>query len=70
MAQTSEATPPKLGVLLEEHEEAVQLSRQLIRLSIGARIAKREKDALAAERAAEDSIAKVVQLEEQLKTLL
>ena len=70
MAQTSEATAPELGVLLEEHQEAVQLSRELIRLSICARIADAEKEALAAERAAEESIAKVVQLEEQLKALL
>ena len=70
MAQTSGATAPALGVLLEEHEEAVRLSRQLIRLSICARVADREKDAVAAERAAEECIAKVVQLEEQLKALL
>jgi len=70
MAQTSEAAAPELGVLLAQHDEAVTLSRQLIRLSICARIAGGEKDALAAERAAEDCIAKVVQLEEQLKALL
>jgi hypothetical protein len=60
----------ELGVLLAEHEEAVKLSRQLIRLSICARIADREKDAVAAERSAEDCIAQVIQLEEQLKTRL
>ena len=70
MAQRSEAEAPGLGVLLEEHEEAVRLSRQLIRLSICARIADKEKDALAAERAAEECLAKVVQLEERLKALL
>jgi hypothetical protein len=61
---------PELRVLLEEHEEAVQLSRVLIRLSICARVAGVEEAALAAEQAAEDCIAQVVQLEEQLKTLL
>ena len=70
MAQTSEAAAPELGVLLAQHDEAVKSSRQLIRLSICARIADREEDARAAERAAEECIAKVAQLEEQLKTRL
>jgi hypothetical protein len=70
MAQISEAAEPELGVLLSQHDEAVKLSRQLIHLSICTRIADREKDALAAERAAEDCIAKVVQLEERLEALL
>jgi hypothetical protein len=68
MNQTVEKTgAPKLGILLHEHQEAVMLGRELIRLTICARVANRIEDALAAERAAEDCIAKAVRLEERLR---
>jgi hypothetical protein len=71
MAQTVAKAPvAKLGDLLQEHQEAVILGRELIRLSRCARVANRIRDALAAEQAAEDCIAKAIQLEEQLKTQL
>jgi hypothetical protein len=71
MAQTVEKTPvAKLGALLHEHQEAVTLGRELIRLSRRARVANRIKDAVAAEQAAEDCIAKAVLLEEKLKQQL
>ncbi|MDB6010359.1 MAG: hypothetical protein JWL65_2609 [Gammaproteobacteria bacterium] len=71
MAQTVEKIPvAKLGALLQEHQEAVILGRELIRLSMCARVANRIRDALVAEQAAEDCIAKAVLLEEQLKTQL
>jgi hypothetical protein len=71
MAQTAEKmVTPKLGALLTEHQEAVTAGRQLIRLAICARVANRNDDALAAERAAEEYIAKAVQLEEQLRAEL
>jgi hypothetical protein len=53
--------------LLHEHHEAVMLGRELIRLSICARAANRVEDALAAERAAEDCIAKAFKLEKRLR---
>jgi hypothetical protein len=68
MAQTVEKTgAPRLGTLLNEHQEAVMLGRELIRLAICARVANRVEDAYAAEQAAEDYIARAVQLEEQLR---
>ena len=68
MAQTVEKTSvAKLGDLLQEHQEAVVLGRELIRLSVRARVANRIGEAVAAEQAAEDCIAKAVLLEEQLK---
>jgi hypothetical protein len=71
MARTvEEMAVPKLGTLLHEHQEAVMLGRELIRLAICARVADRIEDALAAEQAAEDCIAKAVQLEEQLRSEL
>jgi hypothetical protein len=71
MAQTAEKmATSKLGALLNEHQEAVTLGRQLIRLAICARVANRNEDALAAEQAAEEYIAKAVQLEEQLRAEL
>jgi hypothetical protein len=71
MAQTGEKlATSKLGALLTEHLEAVTLGRQLIRLAVCARVASRNEDALAAERAAEEYIAKAVQLEEQLRAEL
>jgi hypothetical protein len=71
MTQTVEKKPlVKLGSLLKEHQETVLLGRELIRLSVCARVANRVKDALAAERAAEDCIAKAVLLEEQLRSQL
>jgi hypothetical protein len=58
MAQTVGKTPvAKLGALLQEHQEAVILGRELIRLSMYARIANRIRDAVVAEQAAEDRIA-------------
>jgi hypothetical protein len=60
----------KLGALLQEHQAAVDLGRELIRRSVGARIAQRIDDALAAERAAEDYFALAVRLEERLKAQL
>jgi hypothetical protein len=59
----------KLGALLQEHQAAVDLGRELIRRSVGARIAQRIDDALAAERA-EDYFALAVRLEERLKAQL
>jgi hypothetical protein len=71
MTQTVEKKPlVKLGSLLKEHQETVLLGRELIRLSVCARVANRVKDALAAERAAEDCIAKAVLLEDQLRSQL
>ena len=71
MTQTVEKKPVAgLGSLLQEHQEMVLLGRELIRLSVCARVANRIKDALAAERAAEDCIAKAVLLEEQLRSQL
>jgi hypothetical protein len=71
MTQTVEKKPlVKLGSLLKEHQETVLLGRELIRLSVCARVANRIKDALAAERAAEDCIAKAVLLEDQLRSQL
>jgi hypothetical protein len=71
MAQTVVKTPvAKLGALLQEHQEAVILGRELIRLSVRARVANRTREALAAEQAAEDYIVKAVLLEEQLKRQL
>jgi hypothetical protein len=71
MAQTVVKTPvAKLGALLREHQEAVILGRELIRLSMRARVANRTGEALAAEQAAEDCIVKAVLLEEQLKRQL
>jgi hypothetical protein len=71
MTQTVEKKPlAKLGSLLKEHQETVLLGRELIRLSVCARVANRIKDALAAERAAEDCIAKAVLLEDQLRSQL
>jgi hypothetical protein len=71
MAQTVGKTPvAPLGSLLQEHQEVVLLGRELIRLSVCARVANRIKEALAAEHAAEDCIAKAVLLEEQLKEQL
>jgi hypothetical protein len=68
MAQTVKKTDaPRLGARLQEHQEAVILGRELIRLAICARVANRIVEALAAEQAAEDYIAKAVQLEEQLR---
>ena len=53
MAQTVEKTPvAKLGALLQEHQEAVFLGRELIRLSMCARVANRIRDALVAEQVA------------------
>jgi hypothetical protein len=71
MTQTVEETAvTKLGTLLQEHQEAVILGREFIRLSMRARAARRISEALAAERAAEDCIAKAAQLEERLKRQL
>jgi hypothetical protein len=68
MTQTVEKTAaPKLGALLNEHQEAVMLGWQLIRLATCARVANRIEDALAAEQAAQDCIAKAVRLEERLR---
>jgi len=68
MAQTAKKMAAlKLGTLLNEHHQAVMLGRQLIRLAICARGANRIEDALAAEQAAENWIAKAVQLEERLR---
>ena len=68
MAQTVEnRTVTKLGVLLQRHSEAVTLGRELIRIALCARVANQVDYALAAERAAEDSIAEAVRLEEQLR---
>ena len=71
MTQTVAETPvTKLGALLQEHQEAVILGRELIRLSVRARAANRLREALAAEQAAEDCLAEAAQLEEQLKVQL
>jgi hypothetical protein len=60
----------KLGTLLQEHQEAVVLGREFIRLSMHARAAQRISEARAAEQAAEACITKAAQLEEELKTQL
>ena len=71
MPQTLEKTAvPTLGALLQEHQEAVTLGREMVRLSICARVAGRVEDARAAEYAAEDYFATAAQLEEQLKAQL
>jgi hypothetical protein len=71
MAQTLEKTAaPKLGELLQKHQELVTLARELIRLSICARAAGRTDDARAAEHAAEGYFALAVELEEALKAQL
>lgn len=68
MARAVEAMAvSKLGTLLHEHQDVVMLGRELIRLAICARVAGRIEAALAAERVAEDCIAKAVQLEVQLR---
>jgi hypothetical protein len=64
------AAVTKLGALLREHQEAVTLGRELIRLSICARVAGRIEDARAAEHAAEDYFASATRLEGQLKAQL
>jgi hypothetical protein len=71
MTRTVEKTPvAKLGALLQAHQEAVFLGRELIRLSMCARVANRIRDALLAEQVAEECFARAIQLEEQLKTQL
>jgi hypothetical protein len=71
MAQTLEKTAvPKLGELLQEHQEVVTLGRELVRLSICARVAGRLSDARAAEHAAEEYFALATELEEALKAQL
>ena len=71
MRQTVETTAaPKLGILLQEHQNAVTLGREFIRLAIRARVANQIDDAIVALQAAEDCIAKAVQLEERLRSEL
>jgi hypothetical protein len=71
MAQTLEKMAvPELGALLQEHQEVVTLGRELIRLSICARVLGRISDARAAERAAEEYFAVAIGLEEVLKAQL
>jgi hypothetical protein len=71
MAQIGEKTVVlKLGALLHEHYESVKLGRELIRVAICARAAKQMEYAIAAEHAAEDCIAKAVELEERLRVEL
>jgi hypothetical protein len=71
MTQTLEKTAaPKLGELLQEHQEVVTLARELVRLSICARVAGRTGDARAVEHAAEEYFALAVELEEKLKAQL
>jgi hypothetical protein len=71
MAQTLEKTAvPKLGELLQEHQEVVTLGRELVRISICARVAGRLSDARAAEHAAEEYFALAAELEEVLKAQL
>jgi hypothetical protein len=65
--RVEKATVPKLGTLLQEHQEAVTLGREFIRLAIRARVADQIDDALIALQAAEDCIAKAVRLEERLR---
>jgi hypothetical protein len=71
MAQTLEKTAaPKLGELLQEHQEVVTLGRELVRVSICARVAGRLADARAAEHAAEEYFALATELEEVLRVQL
>ena len=71
MAQTREKTvAPNLGALLQQHQETVTLAREMVRLSICARIAGGIADARAAEHVAEECFATALQLEEQLKAQL
>jgi hypothetical protein len=71
MAQTLEKTAaPRLGDLLLEHQEVVTLARELVRLSICARVAGRINDARAVEHAAEEYFTLAVELEEKLKAQL
>ena len=70
VAQTPEKPAPNLGALLHEYQEAALLSRELVRLSICARVAEKAEEALAAERVDEECMAKMLQLEEQLKAQL
>lgn len=55
---------------MQEHHAVVTLGRELIRLSIGARVANRIDEAVAAEQAAEDYFAEAMQLEERLRSQL
>jgi hypothetical protein len=65
--RVEKAAVPKLGTLLQEDQEAVTPGREFIRLAIRARVANQIDDALVAMQAAEDCIAKAVQLEERLR---
>ena len=65
-----QSVTPALGTLLQEHHAVVTLGRELIRLSIGARVANRIDEAVAAEQAAEDYFAEAMQLEERLRSQL